>query len=68
MFKVRVTVEVVTEHGDVVNGRGYPAMSRADGVTCTREFEQQFEKISEGRDALNKVWAFLTPIDTLLAR
>ena len=69
MLKLRVTVQVVNEDGDVMNTRGQPSILNRDGrLEATRVLTHDHADINEAHNALNLVWAFVNPIDNIIAR
>jgi hypothetical protein len=69
MLKLRVTIQVVNEDGDVMNTRGNPSILNKDGrLEAQRTLYSEFGTIKEAHEALNKAWAFVTPIDNMLVK
>ena len=69
MLKLRVTIQVVNEDGDVMNTRGQPSILNKDGrLEATRVLTGGFESISEAHNALNLAWGFVGPIENAVSR
>lgn len=66
MFRIRIRVEVVNQHGEVVDHRGRPAMR--ESLSATKEMTERFEDVSQAHNMLNLIWAFLNPIDNIISR
>ena len=68
-FQVRIVVQVVNEHGDVMNTRGHPSFLNKDGrLEANRTLTHRFTDISDAHNALNLVWGFVAPVDNILSR
>lgn len=55
-FKVRLTIEVLNECGNVVNHRGYTATSHDMGVQRTHLDMVEMEEIGSANAVLNKLF------------
>jgi hypothetical protein len=66
MLKIRVTVDVINEYGDIVDHRGCPAIQNK--ITCSRELTECYDSANKAHNDFNLVWAFLHPIDNLISR
>ena len=69
MLKLRITMEVVNEEGDVMNIRGMPShLNRNGRLEAQRVLANEYNSIDAAHNALNQAWEFVNPIDHMLAR
>lgn len=66
MYHVRITVEVVNEEGNLVDFRGN-SWTQEGGfpLGCTKDLSARYDHPTDANNALNRVWAFVNPIDMM---
>ena len=68
-FRIRITVDVVNDDGDVMNTRGNPSYLNKDGrLEAIRTLTRQFDNVSDAHNALNLALGFVGPVDNMLSR